>query len=284
MFGIVLLFVAAILLAFQFACNKKYQLAEGVSFNAGLYFNVICGFVTGVLFFCLSGFRLNFTLIGVCMALLSCASCVTYGLLGFKVMEKENMSSYTFFLMTGGMILPFVWGLVFLEETFTVLRLAGLVVLTVAIFLTNGGIRSGRRTQILLIAIFILNGITSISNKMHQIDANAMDTTQFICLTGFMQCIASAIALIVKNRGIPKLKCKPTSYLWIVLAVAFSGLSSTFQLNGAKEIMATVLYPIITGGTIIFTALVGMLVFKEKITKRSVIGLLLCLAGTCMFL
>jgi drug/metabolite transporter (DMT)-like permease len=45
-----------------------------------------------------------------------------------------------------------------------------------------------------------------------------------------------------------------------------------------------VLYPIVTGGSIIFTVAVGWIFLKEKPTKQLLLGVIACVAGTCLFL
>ena len=72
--------------------------------------------------------------------------------------------------------------------------------------------------------------------------------------------------------------------LLVVIAAATSGISFLFQLMGAENLPASVLFPIVTGGSIICTAIAGRVFFKEKLTKPIILGLILCLLGTCLFL
>ena len=53
-----------------------------------------------------------------------------------------------------------------------------------------------------------------------------------------------------------------------LLSAAIGGMSYIIQLYGAKSLPATVLYPFITGGRIVFSALTGAAVFKEKLSGR----------------
>jgi multidrug transporter EmrE-like cation transporter len=56
------------------------------------------------------------------------------------------------------------------------------------------------------------------------------------------------------------------------------------QLFAAGTLDATIQFPILTGGTIIFTAVAGRVFFKEKFTGKILAGLAMSLAGTLMFL
>ena len=74
------------------------------------------------------------------------------------------------------------------------------------------------------------------------------------------------------------------SLLFCCATAAVGGVSYIFQLESAKNLPATVVYPFLTGGSIIFTAISGLLFFKEKISKKVFVGIVLCFIGTLMFL
>lgn len=65
---------------------------------------------------------------------------------------------------------------------------------------------------------------------------------------------------------------------------AFDGLSYMLQLIGAESLPASVLYPFITGGSIILTSFAGVAVFKEKLTIRQWLAVAVCFVGTLLFL
>ena len=56
-----------------------------------------------------------------------------------------------------------------------------------------------------------------------------------------------------------------------LLSAAIGGMSYIIQLYGAKSLPATVLYPFITGGRIVFSALTGAAIFKEKLSGRVIL-------------
>ncbi len=81
------------------------------------------------------------------------------------------------------------------------------------------------------------------------------------------------------------LKMKPKIYGTIIGSAIISSISYMFQLECAKprRLPATVQFPVLSGGTIIFSALLGLISFKEKISNRQAFSLLLCLASTIIF-
>ena len=56
------------------------------------------------------------------------------------------------------------------------------------------------------------------------------------------------------------------------------------QLIGAANLPASVLYPMVTGGSIIFSAIAGVIIFKEQLSRRQIISITLCFIGTLLFL
>ena len=70
----------------------------------------------------------------------------------------------------------------------------------------------------------------------------------------------------------------------IALAAAVGGGSFMLQLLGAKALPATVLYPFITGGSIVFSSVADVIIFKDKLSIKLVISIIVCFVGTLLLL
>ena len=262
----ILVLIATILLAFEFAFSKKYQESEGISLISGLRFNALSGFFTALIFFALSGFQFSFSLFSVVMAFLMSLLCMLYSIIGFKILRKGNMSLYSLFLMSGGMLLPYVFGILFLQEPLTLLRILGILFILAAVYLSNpakGNLEKGQLA--LCVIIFLLNGFVSIISKCHQINVtfSPVDNTTFVMYTGICKCIMSSIALLFCKSAEAKYSFTTKKSIYIILGAAcISGISYALQLMGAKALPASVLYPLITGGSIIFSTLCGKIIFR----------------------
>ncbi len=279
---------ATVLLAVDFAFSKLYQKKSGTGIVAGLSFNALSGIFTAAVFFVLGGFRFTFSPFSVTMAFAMSLFALCYSLIGFRILKMGNMAMYTLFLMTGGMILPYLYGLIALDEPLKFIRIAGLAVIISAVALSNSGTKKPTALQIALcVAVFLLNGTVSIISKAHQTDTlhSPVSSTEFVMLSGIAKFIMSSVALtFLKLKTKEKLPA-PVNIFPIALASAIvGGVSYMLQLIGAEKLPATVLYPCITGGSIIFSAFAGRIFFKEKITKMQWLSIGLCFAGTCMFL
>ncbi len=287
-----MLLAAVLLLAGDFAINKLYQRKVGADTRSALGFNAVNGLLTAIIFFlingALNGFSFEFHLYSACLATAMAVFGFSYNLIGFRMLRDGNIASYTLFLMTGGMMIPYVIGLIALDEPFSVLRTLGLIVIFSGIFCANTPkARPSRKYLLMGGAVFALNGLVSTVSKLHQIAETfpTASAASFVMLSGLAKFVLCSIAVLVmkKREGKNAPKCNKAVWL-IALSALIGGVSYLFQLIGAKNLPATVLYPIITGGAIIFSALAGRIFFKEKITRVTLVGIALCFLGTCMFL
>ena len=308
---------AVVLLALQFSTNKAYGQRRGDGAKASLVFAAACGFASAAITFviaCLTG-GFRFTpfslLLGAVMASLSCA----YTLIGFKIMALGDMSVFMMFLMLGGMMLPYIFGVSVLgefdgaEPWRIVLRVAGLVLLTVSmvfpVFARKKAGKSGGLFALLCAAVFVLNGLASIVSKTHQTEGfwsfDTVNAPSYACLGNLMNGIISVVCLAVLTlrqkktepgtevpAGAERARLIPASKGVIALIIAANalcnGVSYTLQLTSAAHLPASVLYPMVTGGSVVLSAVAGWIFFHEKPDKITLAGLLLSFAATFLFL
>ena len=285
-----LIVLADVFLVSVFCLQKKYQKLAGTKVDAVLTYNGLIGVFSAIIFFCINKFCFELTPFSFLMGVFFCIAAVAYTCIGFKIIEKGNVSLYTLFLMSGGMVVPFVYGVFFLNEQMSFLRLFGLVLIVLAIGISNFKVNEIDFTQLFLcFAVFLLNGIVSVVSKSHQACTmyEIVSPKGFVVLTSVLKAVMSFAALYVyKVTGkieTTKISLKPVIFI-VVLSAACNGISYLFQLIGASSLPATVLYPLITGGTIIITFLAELVIFREKLSLLQWISALVCFAGTFMFL
>jgi|GEM_PF-303655 len=314
---------AVALLALQFSTNKAYGQRRGDGAKASLIFAAACGFASALITFviaCFSEGGFRFTpfslLMGAVMASLSCA----YTLIGFKIMALGDMSVFMMFLMLGGMMLPYLFGVSVLgefrgaEPWRIALRIAGLVLLTVSmvfpVFARKKAGKSGGLFVALCAAVFLLNGFASIVSKTHQTPGfwsfDTVNAPSYACLGNLMNGVISAVCLAVvclrekrSAEGEPdsaqeavkteeRARLIPASKGVIALIIAANavcnGISYTLQLVSASHLPASVLYPMVTGGSVVLSAAAGRIFFGEKPDRITLFGLILSFAATFLFL
>lgn len=283
--------MADVLMAVTFALQKKYQEKAGVSIKASLVYTILLGVFSSALFFVLNKMTLAVTPFSIVMATLISAVGTAYVFIGFHVMKKGNMSIYTLFLMTGGMTVPYLYGVLFLNEPLTLMRTVGLFLIIGAIVVAN--FKKGKMDKemiFLCITVFLLNGICSVIAKTHQISfaSEIVSSSDFAFLVMITKTVGGLLCLLVyqqvkKGSALPKIRLSSVVWLAFFAAIA-DGVSYLFQLMGAVDVPATVLYPLVTGGTIAISSLTDCFVFKEKPTFRQLVGIVVAFLGTFFFL
>ncbi len=300
------LFLSVLCIAVQFSISRSYQLRYVRSFADTLFFSLISG-ISNVIFFTVLGLIFygslpGFSVFSILMALALAVISVAATFVGMMVMKYGDMSIYTMFMMLGGMILPYFFGIFFLDETLSTARIAGLALLICAlpcsVIKKDGQERSHVSSAAFFAlcgAIFLLNGMNSILTKSHSISGTAVLPIHFIVYVNLFQAILSGVsygavqhrekASLVPDRTVPPPASRrlPAVAMSASFAVV-SGLGFMFNIIAAQTVPAVAMYPFITGGTIVFSAASAKIVFKEKNSRLALIGILLSLAGTLLFL
>jgi len=280
-----LVLVATMCLAGEFAFSKKYQNLEGTDIVAGLRFNALAGSISAVVMFAAQGFRLEWSWVSLLLAFGMSACCMAYSIIGFRVLKAGGMALYSTFLMGGGMLLPYLFGVVFLKEVLTVPRIIGMIFVLAAVVMTN--FRKEKidgKLLLLCAAVFVLNGGVSIISKCHQVcTVPVVSSSAFVMYSGLGKALFSGAALLICTKKDTK-PMQGISAASVVGAAIIGSASYFLQLLGAKNLPASVLYPMVTGGGVIFSALSGRLFFREKLSASQIVSIVICFIGTLLFL
>ena len=284
-----LILFADILLAVTFACQKKYQEMAGVSIKASLVYTILSGVFSAVIFLIINKFTVRVTLFSIIMAVVFSVVITVYVFIGFRIMKNGSMSIYTLFLMSGGMIVPYIYGAMFLNEELSFVKISGLIFILAAIVVANFSRDKFNVKQLALcMGVFFLNGAASVISKTHQISAVSETVTacDFLLLTLISRIVVSTLALFLrKGEKNENIKVPVKSVVLIVfVSAAADGMSYMLQLMGATDLPATVLYPLITSGTIVLSSLVDLIIYKERLSLAQWIGTGIAFLGTMMFL
>jgi len=177
----------------------------------------------------------------------------------------------TSMLVSFSVIIPLIWGITVGNETLKNLQYLALVLFFLAIILTNADkIKAKKTTQtnyclwLLFVGItFACNGICSILQKQHQTLYPKAYSREFML---FAMLLCSVVFLISAFRKIsPKELKNIKGKRYGVLSGLANGIVNflTLVLTGMEN--ASVLFPIISAGTLLASLLCGGLIFKEKL-------------------
>ncbi len=286
----VILLAAVLMFTAQFAFTKIYGEKAEQQVNQTLIMLCFISLIGAVLYGIIGGFRLSCSPALLFWAVAFAVVMIPYYVLGVKVLSLGSVVIYSMFMMLGGMVLPFLYGLLFLNEPLTWGKGIGCVVLIVAICLQAVAQKRAESTEtagknnlfiVLCIIIFVINGLTGVIAKAYQVYDAKPDEVSFTVVSCLLTALFSAVLLLCKRPSLKaelKRACRP-SLLLTMTAIGITTYTGNFlHLLAAADLPASVQFPMVSGGVIVFSAIASVGIFKEKLKK----GEPLCIIAACL--
>lgn len=200
---------------------------------------------------------------------------VAYQLLYTKALAIGNVS-LTVLITNFSMVVNVLVSYILFGEPVSAVRLFAIALTIVSFIICNGaGTKDGVNKKWLILAVLAMlaSSSGSIVQKILGESPYRAETKAFIsCLYIFSAALALVIYPIMAKKEKKSFK---TGFGIIKYAVA-TGLSlALFQAvynYGIVHIDGTFLFPAQAGGTVVLSTLAGMLIFKDKLTKRQLLG------------
>ena len=308
----IFLAVCTVIMALQLQFCKIYQLKANTK-KANLAFPVITGVTAFIMFFIISGFTLAYSTFSFLIALGGAVITTAVSLIGLKIVEEVPVGLYSAFLMLGALIIPFLYGVLALDEEVKLLMVLGIIVLIFALVYNsvdkNEKQRKSVKGIIYCFIVFLLNGTFGVLSKIHQISPSAVETGSFLQWVTIFQTVFSAIIFVVsiylkKDKEVATDvvdcsnddataindcdKCAKKTSLLLIIAIGAGysiswGVSFYLQLLALKVLPVSLVNPIVTSAVIIFSWLFSLLLFKEKIKAKQIISTALIIIGIVLF-
>lgn len=281
-----LIFAATVLFGLQFFFNKLYQKGEGDGISSAMIFAFLNALVCAAEMFCLNRFVFSFSFFSMGVALLCGLNNILYAYSSVKALGKADLATFSLFAMLGGMILPFIGGIIFWNEKITALKIICCLLIIFALWLgTDRG--SGRKGAAkYYIMIFIFNGMSGILSKLHQ-SGDRHVTEQGYMLLSSICAMAISGAVLIYLKVIKKQKIalnKPgRSIPSVAVYSVISGVGNLFLLIALSHVDASVQYPFVTGGTIVVSAIISAII-GEKPGVRKLIAIAVAFTATLILI
>ena len=176
-------------------------------------------------------------------------------------------------------VIPTLFGVVFLKEALGLTSATGIVLALTALFLVVGGKENNRaKTEkttlivLLPVLIFFSTGIGDVLMKLTETKNLSDDLTPMVA---FIYGISFLFSLLLMGYDLIKGKSK---WQWknAVGGIALGTVNffSTYSVYHAMRVFDNVvLFPVYNIGVVCLTALCGLLLFKEKLTWKNYLGL-----------
>lgn len=265
-----LVIIATVMFAVQFLFNQKFQQSYGSDTRATLVFSLYKSAVASVIMLIISGFKITVTPFSLLLATISAVSGILMLYFSLKAFSVANLSVYSVFSMLGGMILPFLLGVCFYNEELSPLKIVCCVLIVLAVLLNIQKGENGKKALLYYMAVFVLNGMAGVISKIHQSSGYPItDSTGFTFLINIISVVICGVWLLVKYKKIPLVKGK--NLLYSSGYGVLNGVGNLFLLIALSNLPASVQYPLVTGGVMVFSTIISVLQ-KEKLTNKDYIS------------
>ncbi len=279
----ILLIFATLCYALSFLMSKKVENSCYESIDTTVLFLLITQVeVLVAMLICLGG-QLRFTPFSVICACIQALLLGTYTFLNLKTLGIVDVAKYSLYTMLGGMLVPFIYGIVFANEGLTIPKALCCILVSLALVIDGWGSKTKKKELLYLFAVFIVNGLFGVLSTIHQNSGyERLDTLEYMSVQAIIVCTFTGVFLIVKRIKAGEIKAvrnkQKKAYLYMLFyGVMYYG-AELILLISIMHIPASVQFPIITGGTLVFSTLVSLLLGEAKDKKRF-ISLALSLAG-----
>ena len=197
---------------------------------------------------------------------------------GYQALCRGPMA-LTSMLVSFSVVIPLIWGITVGNEILKVIQYPALALLLLAIILINADKMKERGKKptnygvwLLFVGItFVCNGICSILQKRHQTLYPEAYSPEFMLFAMLLCSVIFSISAFSKIS--PKKLIATKGKRYGVLSGLANGIANFLTLVLAGMENASVLFPIISAGTILASLLCGRLFFQEKLKANHYVAL-----------
>lgn len=303
MINYIIISLAVVCFAGQFAFTKLYESTVKQNMISLLVMLIFTSLTGMILYLCVGKFQVQFSTVTLMWAAMLALIMIPYYIVSIYVISLGSLAIYSMFMMLGGMLVPFFYGIVFLDEKITVGKILGTILLSLFIIMqalsakpkdeVNSAKSSTKRKYLFLtlcLLIFFINGLTGVVAKAHQISKGATNEISFTIISCALTLILSLILFAffsLKNRNESKeqillsVKSKPMCIMFLIGAATYTG--NFLHLKAASHVPASIQFPLVSGGVILLSALASAFIFKEKSAAKEWISIAGAFLSTVLF-
>jgi len=235
--------ICVIMAAFYTGFGNLFPKAEGIGFTLGL------GTCTGILY-----------LVGLLLVQLN--------------IQKNGVVLSSIFQKLG-LIVQVLISIIFFKEQPQLIQVLGIIICLVAVVMIN--FEKGQTAVQFKMGLFLIllsSGFCDVMSKIHEEMGNPALADHFLFYT-FGVAMILCIALIIVKKELFGWK----DILFGILLGIPNYFSASFLLKALNDIAAVIVFPTFSVATVVVISMTGLLVFKEKLSKKQWMGMGLILVA-----
>lgn len=249
--------------------SKRFLVTNGDFYRCNLLITVIC-FILFTVLAITDGISFFSVFLGILFGVVTLLNNTYY----LRALSKGPMN-ITDLIATSSMLIPTMSGVFLFNEKFSVIRLLATCFLIFFIYLTlkptSDGEKVNKRWLWYCLIAFLTQGAIGVMQKLHQNSIYKNELFGFLAVAFFTSFLFS-IFVSRKNETSGKLTTK--QFLVILIQGICMFLMHFLNLKLSGLFPSQFFFPVSAGSGIILVLLISAVIFKEKLTKKQLIGLI----------
>lgn len=278
-YGLVLL--STLLFSLQFLFQQKYNNKCGNDMYASLNYSFLTGVIGLVLIIIINGPVFEFTLFSGITAFFYAAAVVGFFCSMVMAFTYGNLSVCTMFAMLGGMVLPFLFGVLYKGEELTWQMILCFILIAIALFFSVEKGKSSKKAIKYYIAVFFFNGLNAVVQSFHQMyeEYNISSNGFMILARTMMSLLSLALIMLGKKK---RIQCDKKIIVYTSGGAVVETLANLFLLIALLYIPTSVQFTLVTGGTIVFSTVIAFLTPNNKPSRREIIATIIAVVASAV--
>lgn len=209
-------------------------------------------------------------------------STALFTLLNMMALQTGPLS-YTNTIIFCAMVIPALSGMVLYGEPVTAGQYCGIALMLLSFVFSMDKKSDTRgmslRWLLLCLGAFLFNGAVGVLQKVHQNSPEKGQLGMFLIVAFIVYTLFSAVLTVLHTHlhGEPpaawKSQLRRKSTVYVLMSGVGIGICNQINTYLAGAMRAIVFFPLVNGVAILITLLIGLIVWKEKFSKKQWIGL-----------
>ncbi len=178
----------------------------------------------------------------------------------------------TLLVTTSSMIIPTMSG-IFFKEKFSILKLILVFILIGFIYLSfdkTDGKKTNKKWLLFCVLAFLFQGSIGVLQKIHQFSEYKAEFNGFLLVAFVCSLIYSRIRA---QKNYRELKFRKKHISFAIMCGVCTYIMNFLNLRLSGLLPSQLFFPLVNGSAIVLSSLMSVLIFKEHLSKKQIVGL-----------
>lgn len=288
--GFTYLLIYVLLAGIQMICNKIYASKTNRTTASYLLYLIIMGATAAFCFYLIGGCDMTGDTISYGLSLVACLCVILNTVISLLCMAYVNLPTVTVTQNAGQLILPAIFGAVFLHEEINMMKLIGMFLIMCAFLITYYGNTRGVKQKkdskdLLCILFFFTCSFGTIVHKLFTVSNSISSNEAYLSMLNIYMVPMIIIAFLF-NMNKQKVSFKEytkdvqwKNYIYVLIGSVIGCFGLVFSMRAMSMMDMTIYSSLQSSLYMIFLTLASRFILKEKVTKYNYIALVFAIVS-----